>query len=140
MELLQGKKTYLAAVLLMLLGGVLISAGQPSLGMVAVLQGLGLVGLGDKANRHQSEILAAIQEAGRVAIDLENRNPMALKEDGAAFVRQVMSTQELKNRLTPHPPPERAGWTSGKLPTAEDLDRVEADAKAKAATAGSDGR
>jgi hypothetical protein len=148
MELLQGKKTYLAAGLLVLLGVNLILAGQPSVGMLAILQGLGLVGLGDKANRHQSEILAAIQDAGRIAVDLETKNPAALKEDGSAFVRQVMSVQELKDRLTPHgwyppeeatagSPPERAGWVGGTLPSAEDLDQVAQESKAAAATAGS---
>lgn len=118
MELLKGKKTYLAAGSLVLLGAGLIWAGQPSIGMLAVLQGLGLVGLGDRANRHQSEILLAIQDAGKLALDARGGGASAAASDLAKLAAdsiQGMTLADLQERVTPRvlDEPQAAKWPEG---------------------------
>ena len=76
-QFLAGKKTYISAGALILVGVVLVWLGQSSLGMMAVLQGFGLVGLGAKAERHQSEILQAVQDMGYTLSDLHFHSPEA---------------------------------------------------------------
>ena len=67
MNWLKGKKTYISAVGLVLLGVALVTRGADGIGMYCILTGAGLVGLGDRANRHRAEILQAIFEMDALA-------------------------------------------------------------------------
>ena len=73
-----GKKTYLAAGGLALLGIWLVMHGFEEIGMYSILTGAAFGGLGDKANRHQAEILAAIEDAGRIRAVMKAGKPLAM--------------------------------------------------------------
>jgi hypothetical protein len=85
-QFLVGKKTYLIAGLLVALGVWMVLRGQVANGMSVVLFGLGFVGLGDRANRHQSEILQAIDDMGSAIHDTVAHSPLA-----AADICRVVS-------------------------------------------------
>lgn len=72
MQLLAGRKTYIVAGALVLLGLWMVLSGAASEGMSVILFGLGFTSLGDRANRHQAEILAAIKTAGAIAIEVKS--------------------------------------------------------------------
>jgi hypothetical protein len=54
MNALKGKKTYIAAGLLALVGVGLIGLRQTSLGLMAICQAGAMVGLGDRVNSRRS--------------------------------------------------------------------------------------
>jgi hypothetical protein len=70
MKVLTGRKTYLVAAALIALGCWMVWRGSVSEGSSVILFGLGFTSLGDRANRHQAEILQAIQDAGKVALEI----------------------------------------------------------------------
>jgi hypothetical protein len=90
-QFLAGKKTYIVAGLLVALGVLMVLKGQTTNGMSVVLFGFGFVGLGDRANRHQSEILQAIQDGGRIAIDMQTGNKPALAVDTQAALNDAVA-------------------------------------------------
>lgn len=87
---LEGKKTYLAAVALVILGILLIFAGENGTGMEAVLLGAAVAGLGDRANRHQAEILATIQDLGKLAADARSKAPAIALDDAVKVIGDAL--------------------------------------------------
>ncbi len=90
MNWLKGKKTYISAGALAVLGVGLVVLRQPALGVQAICLGAGLAGLGDRANRHQAEILQTIQNAVRIATDAKAGNKAALAVDISAAAGQAL--------------------------------------------------
>ncbi|ABF42403.1 hypothetical protein Acid345_3402 [Candidatus Koribacter versatilis Ellin345] len=81
MGVLQGKKTYLAGGLLMLLGvaSFLTQTGDADTAAGMVIAGFGLIGLGAKAERHRREIVDTL-ELVKAAIE---KRPLTTEEKAA---------------------------------------------------------
>jgi hypothetical protein len=91
---LAGKKTYVAAGILILLGLAAMLDANPNndfLGISIVMFGLGLAGLGAKADRQHAEMLAHV---AKVILDAVQRQPVTADEivhalsDGQRFAEE----------------------------------------------------
>jgi hypothetical protein len=147
MNWLTGKKTYIAAGALVVLGVVLVALKQTAMGLQMICVGAGFVGLGDKANRHQAEVLAAIQDAGRIVVDVKAGKPLtadfaaAVGEGvalGSAFATGGVITAAdgvigplVRETILPT---ATVDALKAAMPSAADLDQVAKDEAAKAAT------
>jgi hypothetical protein len=89
LNFLKGKKTYLAAGLLAALGVWTVLHGQADLGLYMIVSAAGFVGLGDRANRHQTQILSMIQAGAHVASDIR-----AKRAPSAAEVADFLKSNE----------------------------------------------
>jgi hypothetical protein len=87
---LDGKKTYIAAGALAILGAVLILNGDTGTGMESILVGAALAGLGDRANRHQAEILAAVQDIGKLATDAKSGSAGITADDAIKVIGDAL--------------------------------------------------
>jgi hypothetical protein len=73
---LAGKKTILGGVLIIAAAGAGVFYGKidPTTALAIGGVGFGLVGLGDKANRHQAQILIALQAIGQAGVEARSGN------------------------------------------------------------------
>ena len=82
---LVGKKTYIAAGVVVVLGLIAILDSNPAndfIGMSLVVMGLGLAGLGAKADRHHAEMLAHVAQ---VVVDAIAKKPITVEQAQAAI-------------------------------------------------------
>jgi hypothetical protein len=72
MTWLQGKKTIIGGGLVMLGAVFAVALGRidPSFGTMLFGVGASIAGMGDKANRHQSELLTALGEVAKAGIEM----------------------------------------------------------------------
>ena len=100
MGVLQGKKTYIAAALLVVLGvaGFLTQMSDEVTSAGLIVAGLGLVGLGAKAERHQKEIVDGLNLI-RAAIE---KRPLTTAEKAEIAADAVsLGTEALASAGTP---------------------------------------
>lgn len=69
MKALAGKKTYIAAVLLAVVGIYVGVVVDPSIGVAIFLSAASIAGLGDRMNRYQQELLDALDAVRKVALE-----------------------------------------------------------------------
>ena len=81
----QGKKTILGGVLVIAAGvaGVWYGKLDAVDGLTLVGVGLSIAGYSAKANRHQAELLAALQGVGQAGVDMRAGNRAAAIQDAA---------------------------------------------------------
>lgn len=89
MNWLTGKKTYIATAALAIMGASLVWRGFDVIGLYCLLTAAGFIGLGDRANRHQAQVLAAIKGLGQLAADVKAGDKAAAAADGEGLVRAV---------------------------------------------------
>lgn len=75
----RGKKTILGGALVIAgaVGGVWYGKLDPTSGLTVAGIGLSIAGYGAKANRHQAELLAALQGVARIGADVRAGKPAA---------------------------------------------------------------
>lgn len=87
----QGKKTILGGGLVMAAGvaGVWFGKVDPATGLGVVGAGLSIAGMGAKANRHQAQLLEALQAVSAVAADQRAGNTAAAIQDAESEALKI---------------------------------------------------
>jgi hypothetical protein len=123
MNWLIGKKTYITAAALLMMGVSLVMRGFVELGLYCILSAAGFFGLGDRANRHQAQILAVIGDLAQLVTDAKSKAPGIALNDAAKAIGDALS-------------PKSDAAVGAALPSSEDLDRVAEEERVKSATGG----
>ena len=104
MSWLRGKKTIIGGSLVMLGAVLAVTFGHlvPELGVMVFGVGASIAGYGDKANRHQAELLAALTELQQVGVDMRTKNAVVAISGlaGAADVLTPAVADELLRRAS----------------------------------------
>jgi hypothetical protein len=87
MKFLEGKKTYIVALVLVLLGAYLAIWYEPVTGTAVIFVGLGMTTLGTRMNRHQREVLDVLTAIRKVVVE---KQPLGI-QDKARLAGDAMS-------------------------------------------------
>jgi hypothetical protein len=93
MTVLNGKKTYIAAAALFLLGAFLIYSGSAEAGVMPIAMALGFIGLRSNQQRNAQMIARALADVKQVALDkqpLTKEQKALLIADGMQVAGDVM--------------------------------------------------
>ncbi len=114
MNWLNGKKTYIAAMALAALGIWLVLRGFVEMGMYCIMTAAGFVGLGDRANRHQAQVLTAIGDLGQVIAAAKGKQPeLALDE----VFKVIGDALAVNDKPAPNPSAGQSAVGSATAPT-----------------------
>jgi hypothetical protein len=95
MKVLEGKKTYLVALVLALLGLYLGVAVDPAIGVAVILTAAGMTAIGARVTRHQREILDAVGAIRQVIVQhqpLTQQQKADLVNDAIAVAAEVATS------------------------------------------------
>jgi hypothetical protein len=97
----QGKKTILGGVVIFAaaVAGVWFGKLDPVTGVALAGAGLSVIGWGDKANRHQAQLLAVLEGVAKAGLDLRTGGPQLALQDAEATVHSL--APGLAAELTP---------------------------------------
>ena len=98
MSCLKGKKTIIGGILVMAgaVAAVFVGRLDPTFGTVVFGFGASIAGYGDKANRHQAEILEALTDIAKVAADRGDKGKLAADLEIVATEARVATAGDAK--------------------------------------------
>jgi hypothetical protein len=113
MRFLEGKKTMVGGALILLaaVAAVFLEQVTPVAGLALAAFGFSIVGMADKANRHQEELLLVLRDIARAGSDALANNTPALARDALDALRDgVVAGTQMTANATPAGPAQPDGF------------------------------